>query len=70
MKRNYHYHRENCDNKLRAVITDQFGRTVSLFGKHAFEYSIVIESDEKIIKLSFKDGKSARQTFNKYKRKK
>ncbi len=33
-KRNYN--RDNCDNRLRAIVTDKWGRTVALFGKHAF----------------------------------
>lgn len=31
------FKRENCDSTLRATVTDQLGRTVSLFGTHAFE---------------------------------
>lgn len=32
------FKRENCDSTLRATVTDQLGRIVSLFGTHAFEW--------------------------------
>lgn len=66
-KRNYN--RDNCDSILRAVITDKWGRTISLFGKHAFEWDIIIESCGRITVRSFKSGKEARKEFNNYKRK-
>lgn len=37
MDRKHNFHRGNCDSTLRATVTDQLGRTVSLFGTHAFE---------------------------------
>lgn len=43
--------------------------TVSLFGTHAFEWSIVIASDNSITMQTFKKGDIARKEFNKYKRK-
>lgn len=63
------YNRNNCDNRLRAVITDKFGRTVALFGKHAFEWEIVLEEDGRTIIWSFKSRIDATREFNKYKRK-
>jgi hypothetical protein len=63
------FKRENCDSTLRATVTDQLGRTVSLFGTHAFEWSIVIASDNSITMQTFKKGDIARKEFNKYKRK-
>ena len=50
MDRKHNFHRENCESTLRATVTDQLGRTVSLFGTHAFEWSIVIASDNSITK--------------------
>lgn len=67
MARNYH--KENCSSELRATVTDQLGRTVSLFGTHAFEWSIVIASDNSITMQTFKRGDIARREFSKYKRK-
>lgn len=63
------YNRSNCDPTLRATVTDQLGRTVSLFGTHAFEWSIVIASDNSITMQTFSKGDVARKEFNKYKRK-
>lgn len=63
------YNRSNCDSTLRATITDQLGRTVSLFGTHTFEWSIVITSDNSITMQTFSKGDVARKEFNKYKRK-
>ena len=63
------YNRDNCDSRLRAVITDKWGRTVALFGKHAFEWEIVLQDNGKTIIRLFKSGKEARKEFNIYKRK-
>lgn len=63
------YNRSNCDSTLRATVTDQLGRTVSLFWTHAFEWSIVIASDNSITMQTFRKGDIARKEFNKYKRK-
>lgn len=69
MSRKKQYHRENCDSRVRATITDKWGRTISLLGTHAFEWSIVIASDNSITIQTFKKGNIARKEFNKYKRK-
>lgn len=63
------YNRDNCDSRLRAVITDKWGRTVALFGKHAFEWEIVLQDNGKTVIRQFKSGKEARKEFNAYKRK-
>lgn len=63
------YNRNNCDSTLRATVTDALGRTVSLFGTYAFEWSIVIASDNSITMQTFKKGDIARKEFTKYKRK-
>lgn len=70
MRKKKTYNRDNCDSILRATITDKFGRTVSLFGKYAFEWQIVIESKGKITVTSFSKGVDARKEFNRYKLKK
>ena len=69
MDRKHNFHRENCEYTLRATVTDQLGRTVSLFGTHAFEWSIVIESNNRIVMQTFEKGNIARREFTKYKRK-
>lgn len=63
------YNRSNCDSTLRATVTDQLGRTVSLFGTNAFEWSIIIASDNSITMQTFSKRDIARKEFNKYKRK-
>ena len=69
MDRKHNFHRENCESTLRATVTDQLGRTVSLFGTHAFEWSIVIESNNRIVMQTFEKGNIARKEFTEYKRK-
>lgn len=69
MRKKKTYNRDNCSNMLRATITDKLGRTISLFGKYAFEWQIVIESKDKITITSFSKSIDARKEFNKYKRK-
>jgi hypothetical protein len=63
------YKKENCCSTVRATIKDALGRTITLFGQHAFEWSIVIESDNRIIMQTFSKGDVARKEFSKYKRK-
>lgn len=70
MARKYQYHRENCNNCLRAVITDSFGRTVSLYGKHAFEWEIVLERDGRTIVHQYSNRIEAVKEFNNYKKRK
>lgn len=70
MARKHHYHRENCDSRVRATITDKWGRTISLMGQHAFEWSIVIEANGKMIIQSYPCSKEARKIFNELKKKK
>lgn len=68
MARKYQYHRENCDNYLRATMTDSFGRVISLYGKHAFEWKIVLEKDGKTIIHQYPNRKKAVEDFNNYKK--
>ena len=61
------YHRENCDNRIREIITDMLGRTIVLAGKHAFEWSITICSDNTYYKITYKNRIEATKEFNKFK---
>ena len=63
------YNRNNCQSVVRATIKDQFGRVITLMGKHAFEWSIVIESCGKVIVTSYNNSTSAKKVFNQYKKK-
>lgn len=70
MARKYTYHRENCDCFMREITIDTWGRQIVLSGQHAFEWSITIYTKWRIIKTVYPNGKTARQEFKKYKRKK
>lgn len=61
------YHRDKCEACVRMQITDKLGRKITLVGKHAFEWSIILESDGKIIITTFKNRKSAVEDLKKYK---
>ena len=63
------FKRENCDNQLRATITDKFGRKVVLLGKYAFEWHIVLEENGRTIINTYPNGKIARKEFNLLKKK-
>lgn len=62
------YHREKCEARVRMQITDQLGRKITLVGKHAFEWSIVLESNNKISITTFKNRKTAIKDFDKYRK--
>lgn len=38
-------HRENCQQRARKSHTNFFGDVISLFGRHGFEWSVVIEKN-------------------------
>lgn len=60
------YNRDHCNSTVRATI--EFGNTtITLVGKHAFEWSIVKELQSQIIIMTFKNREQAREEFNKYK---
>lgn len=64
------FNKQNCSSELRAQITDKWGRTISLFGTHAFEWSIYIESDGKLTAQTYTKGSTARGEFHKLTKKK
>lgn len=65
-----HYNRCNCESRVRATITDRYGRTISLMGKHAFEWSILIEGiTGNVVVERFDRGITARKRFNQLKKK-
>lgn len=70
MSKRKQYHRSNCDNIVRAIVTDALGRKVILVGKHAFEWSIILEKEGKLVITTFPNREKAVDTFNnKYRRK-
>ena len=70
MNKRRQYHKSNCDSTVRAIVTDALGRKVILVGKHAFEWSIILEKEGKLVITTFHNREKAVDTFNnKYKRK-
>lgn len=70
MNRKRKYHKSNCDSTVRAIVTDALGRKVILVGKHAFEWSIILEKEGKLVITTFPNREKAVDTFNnKYRRK-
>lgn len=63
MARKHEYHRNNCCSKVRAVVEDKWGRKITLMGTHAFEWSIVLEANGRVIINSFSNSKEARKEF-------
>lgn len=64
MNRKRKYHKSNCDATVRAIVTDALGRKITLVGKHAFEWSIILEKDGKIIITTFSNREQAVNEFN------
>lgn len=59
------YHKSNCDSTVRAIVTDPLGRKVILVGKHAFEWSIILEKEGRLVITTFPKREQAVDTFNK-----
>ena len=63
------YHRVNCTGIVRGQFIDQYGRKITICGKHAFEYTIYIESITHVVVTEyFANGTEARKRFNDLKR--
>lgn len=67
-KRNYKFHKQNCNSTVRATIKCN-NTTISLVGTHAFEWSIIKETDGKVIITTFPKREGAVNEFKKYKSK-
>lgn len=66
MNRSKKFHKNKCSSLVRATI--QFGNTtITLIGKHAFEWSIVQEGFGKLIITTFHNREKALEEFEKYK---
>jgi hypothetical protein len=65
MNRKRKYHKSNCDATVRAIVEDILGRKVILVGKHAFEWSIILEKEGRLVITTFPNRKQAVDTFNK-----
>ena len=62
MNRKRNYHKSNCDS---TIVTDALGRKVILVGKHAFEWSIILEREGRLVITTFPKREQAVDTFNK-----
>lgn len=58
------YNKENCQILLRKTAITFTGKVVCLIGRHAFEWTIVVEDETKVTKTIYKDRKSALKEFN------
>lgn len=65
MNKRRQYHKSNCDSIVRATVTDALGRKVILVGKHAFEWSIILEKEGRLVITTFPNREQAVDTFNK-----
>lgn len=66
MKKKKHYTRENCNAQVRTTIKDQYGRTITLVGRHAFEWSIIIDNGVTVKITTFSNSSKAKKEFKKY----
>lgn len=62
--------KKNCQPKIRITATDILGRTMTLTGRYAFEYSVVIETEHGMTCFTHPTRKEALADFNKRKAKK
>lgn len=68
--KNKHYNKKNCTSCVRAHITDAYGRKITLYGQHAFDYSICIESITGNITIeTYKNGTIARKRLRELRKK-
>lgn len=65
-----HYKKENCTTKVREVYKDPFGKVFMLIGKHSYEWSITVESENNVTIQIFPNRIEAKKEFNNIKRRK
>lgn len=65
MNKKRKYHKSNCNATVRAIVEDALGRKVILVGKHAFEWSIILEKEGRLVITTFPNREQAVDTFNK-----
>lgn len=65
MTKKKNYTRENCNSQVRATIKDQYGRTITLVGRHAFEWSIVVDNGVTVKVTTFSNSNAAKKEFKK-----
>ena len=60
------FNRSRCTTMVRTETQiDVFGMKITLVGKHAYEWEVVIEEENNIKIISFSSRRQARSEFNK-----
>ena len=57
------FNQKNCECKVRESKVDQYGRTITVTGQHAFGYNIHIQDRDKITSFPYPNGTEARKAF-------
>lgn len=67
------FNKQNCTSSVRAQITDKWGRTITLMGTHAFDWTIYVEESTGNMTITtcqkFSKGEQARKRFQELKKK-
>ena len=57
------FNQRNCECRVRESKVDQYGRTITVTGQHAFGYNIHIQDRDKITSFPYSNGTEARKAF-------
>ena len=57
------FNQKNCECRVRESKVDQYGRTITVTGQHAFGYNIQIQDKGKITSFPYPNGTEARIAF-------
>ena len=57
------FNQRNCECRVRESKVDQYGRTITVTGQHAFGYNIHIQERDKITSFPYPNGTEARKAF-------
>jgi len=57
------FNQRNCECRVRESKVDQYGRTITVTGQHAFGYNIHIQDRDKITSFPYSNGSEARKAF-------
>ena len=57
------FNQTNCERRVRESKVDQYGRTITVTGQHAFGYNIHIQDRDKITSFPYPNGTEARKAF-------
>lgn len=58
------YKKENCQVLLRKAAITFTGKAISLIGRHAFEWTIVVEDETKVTITIYKNRTSALKEYS------